>query len=259
MSRGLEAVKTPKLLVLLSPLEGISFKSLEIKSMQGKIITIEGLDGAGKSTQIKLLTERLTQLGRSYKFIHFPLMEEGVYGELVAEFLRGEFGALEQVHPKLVALLFAENRAENKTKMEDWLEEGNLVILDRYVKSNIAFQCAKVADPKGKEALKKWILDFEFGNRQLPKPKASFFLNVPITQIEKSLQQARKGRDRAYLKGKSDIHEDSMDLQKNVLQEYKKMLQETSNFFEVNCFSEEGKWLSPQEIHEYIFAQLDFL
>lgn len=123
--------------------------------MQGKIITIEGLDGAGKSTQIKLLTDRLTKMGIAYKFIHFPLMEKGVYGELVAEFLRGEFGALKNVHPKLVALLFAENRKEHIHKIKQWLAEGYLVILDRYVKSNIAFQCAKIEEEFEKEQLKK--------------------------------------------------------------------------------------------------------
>src|SRR5699024_2021121 len=102
------------------------------RSMNGKIITIEGLDGAGKSTQITLLTERLQKLGVPHKFIHFPMLNQGVYGALIAEFLRGEYGGLEKVHPKLVALLFAEDRNEHQHKINQWLKEGNLVILDRY-------------------------------------------------------------------------------------------------------------------------------
>lgn len=224
---------------------------------KGKIYTIEGLDGAGKSTQIDLLTQRLTEEGVSFKYIHFPLMHEGVYGSLVAEFLRGEFGSLESVHPKLVALLFAENRNENKKQIENWLNDGCLVILDRYVKSNIAFQCAKVQDAKEKKDLKNWILDFEFQHNQLPKPEASFFLNVPIHQIEKSLKNQRDGEDRAYLKGKSDIHEASLEFQKSVLEEYMSLLKETPDFYEINCFSEDGNWLNPKEIHEEIFSRIN--
>lgn len=225
--------------------------------MKGKIITIEGLDGAGKSTQIELLTDKLTQLGIKHKFIHFPMLNQGVYGTLVAEFLRGEFGSLENVHPKLVALLFAEDRNEHKHKLEEWLAEGYLVILDRYVKSNIAFQCAKLKGASEKEALKQWILEFEFDFHKLPKPEASFFLNVPMQQIENSLKNVRVGEDRDYLEGKTDIHEDSLDFQKQVLAEYLKLLKNTSNFHEVKCFSEAEEWLSPKEIHQTIFEKID--
>ncbi|HLS31099.1 MAG TPA: dTMP kinase [Flavobacteriaceae bacterium] len=225
--------------------------------MKGKIITIEGLDGAGKSTQIELLTDRLTQLGIRHKFIHFPMLNQGVYGSLVAEFLRGEFGSLENVHPKLVALLFAEDRNEHKHKIEEWLAEGYLVILDRYVKSNIAFQCAKLSDETEKKALKEWILAFEFEFHKLPKPEISFFLNVPMQQIETSLKNIRIGEDRDYLEGKTDIHEDSVDFQKKVLAEYLKLLRSDANFYEVKCFSETEEWFSPEEIHQTIFEKID--
>ncbi len=224
--------------------------------MKGKIITIEGLDGAGKSTQIDLLTKKLTKLKIKHKFIHFPMLNQGVYGKLVAEFLRGEFGSLENVHPKLVALLFAEDRNEHQPKIKQWLEEGYLVILDRYVKSNIAFQCAKLKDEKEKEILKNWILDFEFNYHKLPKPEVSFFLNVPLNQIKKSLQNNRVGADRVYLEGKTDIHEDSFELQKNVLKEYLKLLEEMPNFHEISCFSTQEEWLSPKEIHQSIFKRI---
>lgn len=224
--------------------------------MKGKIITIEGLDGAGKSTQISLLTERLNQLEIKHKFIHFPMLNQGVYGKLVAEFLRGEFGTLESVHPKLVALLFAEDRNEHKHKLNQWLEEGYLVILDRYVKSNIAFQCAKLEDEKEKDLLKEWILDFEFGFHNLPKPSVSFFLNVPLSQIKKSLSNNRIGEDREYLEGKADIHEESIDFQKEVLKEYLKLLKQDADFHEIQCFSEQQEWFSPEEIHQSIFEKL---
>ena len=224
--------------------------------MTGKIITIEGLDGAGKSTQIELLTNRLTKNGIKHKFIHFPMLNEGVYGNLIAAYLRGEFGSLENVHPKLVALLFAEDRNEHKGKLNQWIEEDYLIILDRYVHSNIAFQCAKIKDQTAKSELKDWILDFEFNHNDLPQPHLSFFLDVPFHYIEQSLKKSRTGVDRDYLNGKTDIHEASLDLQRNVLQEYRSLIAEEPSFYNVNCFSSNEKWLPPNEIHNSIYDKI---
>lgn len=224
--------------------------------MKGKIITIEGLDGAGKSTQIDLLVNRLTSLNIKHKFIHFPMLNKGVYGELVAEFLRGEFGSIETVHPKLVALLFAEDRKEHKGKLLQWIEEGYLIIMDRYVNSNIAFQCAKIEDLKEKNELKKWILDFEFGVNELPLPSLSLFLHVPFDNIKKSLTHPRVGEDRNYLDGKVDIHEDSLALQRKVYDEYLDLLNEQPDFYEIKCFSNDTDWLPPEAIHESIMEKI---
>lgn len=220
--------------------------------MEGKIITIEGLDGSGKSTQIDLLTEKLNELNVKHKFIHFPMLNKGEYGKLIAEYLRGELGSLENVHPKLVALLFAEDRNEHKALLEEWLRDGYLVIMDRYVNSNIAFQCAKTASQANKAELKKWILDFEFNHNNLPSPDLSFFLNVPFSQIEKSLNASRTGADREYLNGKKDIHEDSLELQRGVYNEYLTLLEEQPNFQSIACFGDNNSWLTPTEIHNTI-------
>lgn len=225
--------------------------------MKGKIITIEGLDGSGKSTQIKHLREKLKELGIPNQFIHFPMLNQGAYGTLIAEFLRGEFGSLEEVHPKLVALLFAEDRNEHQAKLKQWLKEGQIIILDRYVKSNIAFQCAKIEEEKKKEELKNWILDFEFSINRLPQPEVSFFLDVPLTAISTSLKKNREGEDRSYLQGKEDIHEASMDFQKHVLEEYCKLLEEIPSFYRIPCADNQNKWLPATSIHELLLSRIE--
>lgn len=225
--------------------------------MKGKIITIEGLDGAGKSTQIDLLVKKLTSLKIKHKFIHFPMLNKGVYGELIAEYLRGEFGSVETVHPKLVALLFAEDRKEHKHQLLKWLDGGYLIIMDRYVNSNIAFQCAKTNNISDKNQLKQWILEFEFTFNNLPLPYLSFFLHVPFEIIITSLQQQRNGAERNYLNGQVDIHENSLDLQKKVYDEYLELIAEQPNFFEIECFSRDRTWLTPEAIHEVILTKID--
>lgn len=228
------------------------------KNQNAMFFVIEGLDGSGKSTQLKLLRSFFEKENLKYQDIHFPKLDEGYFGKLVAEFLQGEFGGLDEVHPKLVALLFACDRKEHVHLLENWLEEGNVLIADRFVNSNIAFQCAKCEDPKKKKDLKNWILDFEFNFNQLPKPTCSLFLDVPFKAVEKSLSNSRKGDDRAYLDGKEDIHESSLDFQEMVRQEYLTMVEEQEDFHLVKCYDEAGNFLSPELIHQKIKAKLGF-
>jgi dTMP kinase len=220
--------------------------------MRGNFIVIEGLDGCGKSTQLSLLREYIESQGRRCEYIHFPMVDQGVYGKLIAEFLRGEYGSLETVHPKLVALLFANDRLEHVEKIRQWIAEGAVVLADRYVYSNVAYQCAKLSDSVEKQQLKEWILDFEFLHNKLPEPEFSFFLNVPFEAVEKTLTQERTGEEREYLKGKEDIHENALDFQKSVYQEYIGLLESEKRIVDIRCFDEQNRFLSKEEIHQKI-------
>ena len=97
------------------------------------LIVLEGLDGAGKSTQVKRLKEYLTERCGQLEYIHFPRYDAPVYGDLIGRFLKGEFGSIEAVHPQLVALLFAEDRHRAAPRMRQALDAGKVVLLDRYV------------------------------------------------------------------------------------------------------------------------------
>ena len=150
-------------------------------------IVLEGLDGAGKSTQVRMLQERLSAQGFAYEYLHFPRFDAPVYGELVARFLRGELGALDQVNPYLVALIYAGDRAEAAPMIRRWLEAGKFVIVDRYVYSNVGYQCAKIDDPADRERLREWIIDLEYGHNGIPQPDLSLFLDVPFSFTQRKL------------------------------------------------------------------------
>ena len=94
------------------------------------LIVLEGLDGAGKSTQLKMVTSYFASLGRKVDYLHFPRYSAPLYGELIAKFLRGDFGAIDQVHPQLVALLFAEDRRDAAGLLRSWTDQGHVVVLD---------------------------------------------------------------------------------------------------------------------------------
>lgn len=221
-----------------------------------KFIVIEGLDGSGKSTQIEMLQNYLADQQIKYKYLHFPRLDKPPFGELVSKFLRGEFGSLEQVHPYLVALIYAEDRNDAKEMINQWLAEGNLVVIDRYVHSNIAYQCPKVKDEAETDKLKNWILDLEFNYFRIPRPNLNIFLDVPFAFTEKKLTDERNGEDRTYLQGSKDIHESDLDFQKRVKEIYIASARNDSNFRTIKCSNDGVTILPPEEIFSRIICLL---
>lgn len=212
------------------------------------LIVLEGLDGAGKSTQVKKLKEYLEQKCGGCEYIHFPRYDAPVYGELISRFLRGDFGSNDAVHPQLVALLFAEDRHGAASQIKKLLEEGKTVLLDRYVYSNIAYQCAKLSDDKATEDLRRWIFKTEFGDFAEPVADLNIFLDVPIGFVEKNLTHSRSGEDREYLAGAQDIHESSIAFQKKVKQMYLNQAAEDASLKVVDCSDQQGRMLPSEDI-----------
>lgn len=91
------------------------------------LIVLEGLDGAGKSTQVNKLQQMLASCGIGYEYLHFPRFDAPVYGELIARFLRGELGEVGAVDPYIVALLYAGDRPNAAPMIRNWLDAGKCV------------------------------------------------------------------------------------------------------------------------------------
>ncbi len=216
------------------------------------LIVLEGLDGAGKSTQVKKLREYLEKVTPSLEYIHFPRYGAPVYGDLISRFLRGDFGTNETVHPQLVALLFAEDRHGAGPGIRKALEEGKTVLLDRYVYSNIAYQCAKLHDVTERKNLRDWILTTEYGHFNLPRPDINIFLDVPIDFVKENLASHREGADRAYLEGTQDIHEASISFQKDVREMYLAETVSDPHFIRVDCSDKNGRMLPPGDIFQKV-------
>lgn len=221
------------------------------------LVVIEGLDGAGKSTQVKKLKAYLEQKCGGMEYIHFPRYDAPVYGDLISSFLRGDFGSIDAVHPKLVALLYAEDRHGASAQMKQALKNGTCVLLDRYVYSNIAYQCAKIKNQEEREELRQWINDTEYGDFDLPRPDLNLFLDVPITFVERKLMENRKGQDREYLSGAQDIHEADIEFQKQVRNVYLRQCEVDPKFIRIDCSSEDGSMLPPDEIFSKIKIAVD--
>ena len=141
--------------------------------------------------------------------------------------------------------------------MKKALENGGNILLDRYVYSNIAYQCAKLTDKAEAETLRDWIFSTEYGCFELPKPDLNIFLDVPIAFVESKLKSQRGGADRDYLDGAQDIHEADIEFQKRVRDIYRQQCEIDPKFIRIDCSDDYGQMLPPDEIFAKVKAVVD--
>jgi dTMP kinase len=173
----------------------------------GRLIAIEGIDGSGKRTQMDLLHGVLAagEGGHSVYSTAFPQYDSW-FGKMVGQFLNGELGALEAVDPHFTALLYAGDRFEAKPKIEAALNEGKIVLIDRYIGSNLAHQTARVV-PEKRAEFRRWIEHLEYNIYDLPREDLILYLRVPPTEAQKLVAQKTK---RSYTNAKQDLLEASL-------------------------------------------------
>jgi dTMP kinase len=168
----------------------------------GKLIVIEGTDGSGKSTQFKLLQQRLNQENHVFKCLEFPRYAEPS-SALIKLYLGGEFGSRPtDVNCYAASTFYAVDRyASYKQDWGQWYEEGGLVLTGRYTTSNAVHQASKEEGEK-QTAFLKWLYEFEYGLLGLPRPDLTIYLDVPTDFTEQLMR--RREQDTHT---KADIHE----------------------------------------------------
>jgi len=187
--------------------------------MAAKLINLESIDGGGKGVQTKLIQNYCKTLNLKFKHIHFPMYEHNTFSELIAMFLRGEFGPNDEVDPYFVANIFAMDRFKFLPVLQQYMEEYDIIVLDRYVFSNMAYQGAKL-NGEDSDKIKNWIYQFEFNFLKLPYPDINIFLDVPSEISKKRMELRDQTEVREYTKGKADIHEADLEFQEKVRNTY---------------------------------------
>ena len=223
---------------------------------KGKLISLESCDGGGKTTQIEKISNYLEFNNYSHTFFHFPMYGHNQFSDLIARFLRGEFGNIDEVDPLFVANMYAMDRYKFLNELKAYLKTNDVVLLDRYVFSNIAYQGAKVESRNKRNELMDWIFAFEFNFLKLPYPDLNLFLNVPSEVIKERLNEKREGDDRTYLNGKEDIHEADLDFQNRVAQCYLDTMSEKLNCKIVRT-TDFSLVLKPEQIFNSYEAEID--
>ena len=171
---------------------------------RGKLIAVEGIDGSGKQTQVRLLAEALQARGHRVLSTGFPQYNSW-FGRMAGQFLNGDFGSIDTVDPHFAALLYAGDRFENQGPIVAALAHGDIVVADRYIASNLAHQTARSA-PEKRAEFRKWIEHLEYRIYGLPKEELVLYLRV--TPHHAQTLVAKKAA-RSYTESAHDILEAS--------------------------------------------------
>lgn len=170
------------------------------------LIAIEGIDGAGKGTQAARLVASLRDMGLKADSLQFPRYGATTFGSAIGDFLNGRFGSLHEVHPQLAAVLYAGDRFESRSLLLRMMEENDVVVLDRFVGSNLAHQSAKL-DGEARIELIKWIETIEFEVFSLPRPQLNILIDMS-SQMSRELVARKAVRD--YTDQEADLQESDL-------------------------------------------------
>lgn len=190
---------------------------------KGRLIVIDGIDGSGKSTQIELIKQALI-----CEIISFPRYEDNIYGKLIRRYLEGEFGSINEVNPYLMALAFAGDRLLVKPLIEKWLEEGKLVIANRYISASKAHMGANLPEEKREEFI-YWLNELEYKTNDMPKEDMTILLSVDPKIGQKNVA----GRH-------TDIHEENLSHLKEANNIYLSLAKQNPNWYVVDCMKDKG-------------------
>ena len=218
----------------------------------GKLFVIDGTDGSGKQTQFQKLQERLDKEGIEYKTVSFPNYDSPS-SSLVKMYLSGKFGEnAKDVSPYIASTFYAADRyATYKKDLEEYYNNGGLILADRYTTANMVHQAGKISDEKEREKFLDWLWDFEFNLYGLPVPTEAFFLNMPPEYAFK-LMENRKNK--FTHEDKKDIHERDKN---HIIDSYNAAcsLVDKYNWYEVKCVKED-KLRTIEDIHEEIYNEI---
>ena len=216
---------------------------------RGMLIAFEGIDGAGKRTQISLLAKSLAARNFSCETISFPAYPT-FFGRLIERYLRGEFGPLDQVDPHFSAMLFAGDRQKQREKILTALEEGRTVLADRYVASNMAHQGARVPAAQRGRFL-DWLRKLEYGEYELPVEDLVLYLRIDPDEAQQRMLLRRAGE------GGGDLHENDLQHLTDAANMYDELAR-AEHWITIDCVEPaNGQPRTAEEIHALVMAGVD--
>jgi dTMP kinase len=209
----------------------------------GKFIVIDGTDGSGKTTQLKLLKNRLEAEGYSVQLADFPQYNSKSAG-LVEEYLSGKYGQAEEVDAYKASIFYAVDRYDASFKIRQWLQDGQIVLANRYTSANMGHQGCKIANPLERRVFFNWLHELEYKIFAIPRPDLSIILHVESGIAQKLVQE----RARQDWDGKTnDIHENDLSHLKKAEQVYLEIAESFPDFRLINC-TKNQELLSRDEI-----------
>ena len=212
----------------------------------GKFIVIDGTDGSGKTTQLKILEDKLKTLGLDVETADFPQYGQKSAGA-VEEYLSGKYGNADEVGPHRASIFYAIDRYDASFKIREWLKAGKVVLCNRYVAANMAHQGGKIENGIERKIYFNWLDDLEFNIFNIPRPDLVLILHMPAAEAQKlAISEVAQSR-KTYNKGQKDIHEKDLNHLLNAEKVYLEIAANFSNFELIECATK-NKILNPEEI-----------
>jgi dTMP kinase len=218
----------------------------------GKLIVLDGGDGAGKATQVALLVKQLLADGHKVETLDFPQYTQNTFGALIRECLDGKRGDFMATDARIASTLYAADRFESKPRLEQWLEEGKIVVLDRYVSSNMMHQGAKIQNEGELEAFLGWLDHMEHGVFGLPRPDVILYLEVPFN-VRQNLKKNAVADGKHGADVKIDLAEADHNHQEQVEVRAKTIVASKNNWKVVHCCEDETI-RSREDIHADVYS-----
>lgn len=220
---------------------------------KGKLIVIDGIDGSGKATQVALLAKRLKKEKIKVQTIDFPRYEDNFFGSLIGAYLSGKYGDFTAVDPRVASVLYAGDRFESSPKIRKWLDQGYVVIADRYVSANQIHQGGKISDPKERKGFLSWLDTMEYSVFKLPRPDMVIYLDVPFEVSKEWLKSKVAQRKKSYLNGRKDVAEENLRYLENSRNSALSLYKQNKGWEKVEC-CKNAICMDPEQVHEHVFA-----
>lgn len=219
---------------------------------KGKLVVLEGLDGSGKSLQFGLLRDYLQQHGVPVITVDFPNYEGSVFGKIVGQYLNGDLGDVYEVSPYVSAFFYAGDRLEAQATIADYLNAGKIVLANRFVGSNMAYQSAKLPVEERQEFI-GWLKRLEYEANRQPREDLVLYLNAPVATSQKLVGQKK---ERSYTNLSHDIHERNRNFLEEVSGQYLELCATEPNWQQLDVTNAAGEMLAPEVIQGKILEIL---
>jgi dTMP kinase len=210
-------------------------------------INFEGIDGSGKTTQFKLLQERLQAAGYDIEVFDFPQYDKPS-SHFVRKYLNGEYGPAAEISPYTASLFFALDRYESAADIKRALEQGKIVLANRYVAANMAHQGSKLINPADQRGFFVWEDSLEFQLLGIPRPTLNIFLRVSAEVSKKLIDDRAKERGMQL-----DEHEKDTDHLRKTVAAYDVLCKLFPKDFAVIESTAKGKMLNVKDVNDRIW------
>lgn len=222
---------------------------------RGKLIVIDGIDSSGKATQTKLLIKHLKRDGHKVKVVDFPEYYSNFFGKFIGHCLSEQYYNFVKVHPKIASVLYAADRFESKNKIKKWLEDGYIIVADRYASANQIHQGGKIENTEKRKSFIKWLAKMEYKIFKITKPNAIFYLDVSIPIVLKLIRERNKKKSRSYLGKKEDLVEKDVKYLENSRKSAIWLAETQKGWIKIECVKN-GVLNTRENIHKKIYEKI---